>query len=84
MPEALRVTHLVLDVTTTILGLVDTAVPELSAVVEPLTIVRLGLDDFYLNEELSKVKGNDFATQLNAFIKGAEEGAFDLLTLGLG
>ena len=90
VPEALRVTHLVLDVATTILGLVDTAVPDLSPVVEPLvialTVVRLGFDDFYLDikEELLKVKGKDFGAQLHAFLKGAEEGAFDLLTLGLG
>lgn len=90
VPESLRVAHLILDGTTTILGLVDTAVPEFSPIVEPLvialTIVRLGLDDFYvdINEELSKVKGEDFETQLNAFLVGANEGVFDLLTLGLG
>lgn len=90
IPEALKVTHLVLDLETTVLSLVDTAAPVLTPIVEPivmaLTIIRMGIDNYYLDitEELSKVKGKGFGTKVVAFLKGFAKGTFDLLTLGLG
>ena len=90
LPESLKITHLILDVDITILTLVESIVPAAAPVVGPLilasTVVRLGIDDFYLDisEELSKVKGKGFGSKVSAVIKGAGEGAFDALTLGLG
>ena len=90
VPDFLKITHLILDVDITILTLVESAVPEAAPVVGPLIIalavVRIGINDFYLDisEELSKVKGKDVGTKMVAFFKGVGEGLGDFLTLGLG
>ena len=88
-PEALKIAHLVLDVDTTVLTLIETAQPELIPFLEPfiigLTIVRISIDNFYLEiqDELAKVKGKSFGEQVGAFLKGFAEGAADFFTLGL-
>ena len=62
----------------------------IGSIIEPiviaLTVIRIAIDDFYLDikEELDKVKGKDFGTHLVAFLKGFAEGVVDVLTLGLG
>ena len=88
-PLGLKVTHLVLDVTLTVLSLVEIAAPEAAPFIEPfviaLTIVRLTIDDFYndISYELSQVKGKSFGDKVVAFFKGFEEGIADVFTLGL-
>ena len=88
-PLGLKVTHLVLDVTLTVLSLVETAAPEAAPFIEPftiaLTIVRLSIDDFYndISYELSQVKGKSFGEKVVAFFKGFAEGIADVFTLGL-
>ena len=88
-PEALEIVHLLLDVDTTVLTLIETAQPELTAFLEPfiigLTIERMSIDNFYLEigDELSKVKGKGFGKQVGAFLKGFSEGVADFFTLGL-
>ncbi|XP_033647599.1 uncharacterized protein LOC117307061 [Asterias rubens] len=88
-PAFLKITHLILDVETTILTLVETALPPLAEVLEPFiiasTIVRISIDNFYLDiqDELAKVKGKGFGEQVGAFTKGFLEGYADFFTLGL-
>ena len=90
LPESLKIAHLILDVDTTVLTLIESIAPVTAPVVGPLiiasTIIRLGIDDFYLDiqEELSKVEGNDFGTKVGAVLKGSGEAIWDTLTLGLG
>ena len=88
-PESLKIVHLILDVDTTLLTLIETAQPELAPFLEPvvigLTIVRISIDNFYLEieDKLSKVKGKGFGEQVGAFLKGFVEGIGDFFTLGL-
>ena len=88
-PLGLKVTHLVLDVSITILSIVETAVPRAAQYIAPfaigLAIVRLTIDDFYydISYELSQVKGKSFGDKVAAFFKGFEEGIQDIFTLGL-
>ena len=88
-PLGLKVAHLVLDVSITILSLVESAVPEAAPFIEPfaiaLTIVRITLDDFYydISYELSQAKGKPFGDKIVAFIRGFQEGIADVFTLGL-
>ena len=89
-PLGLKITHLVLDVTLAALSIVEAAFPIVAPVTQvlgiALTIIRIAIDDFYLDikEELDKVKGQGFAVQLYAFMKGFANGIVDVLTLGLG
>ena len=89
-PEFLKVAHLVLDVETTLMTLVETFVPVAAPIIEPmiliLTVIRVTIDDFYydMKTEFDKVKGEGFGANFKAFIKGYYEGTFDVLTLGLG
>ncbi|XP_078357676.1 uncharacterized protein LOC144642570 [Oculina patagonica] len=88
----LRVIDLALDVSTTILSLVGTFCPEAEVVTEPLVIVlsiiRMAIDDFYIDimAEMEKVNwkspwaGLEF---LGALVKGFLDGAADFLTGGL-
>ena len=88
-PLALKIVHLILDVSVTILSLVETAFPPAAPFIEPviifLTILRVSIDDFYtdIKEELDKVAGKSFGYQIAAFMEGFGEGAIDFLTLGL-
>ena len=90
LPKLLRIAHLILDVDTTVLTLIESIAPVTAPVVGPLiiasTVIRLGIDDFYLDiqEELSKVEGKGFGAKVGAVLKGSEEGLWDALTLGLG
>ncbi len=88
-PLPLKIAHLTLDVSITVLSLVDAEVPVLIPFIEPLvvalTIVRISIDDFYTDilYEMQQVKGKPFIDQVNAFLKGFNEGKMDVLTLGL-
>ena len=89
-PLGLKIGHLVLDVTLAALSIVEAAFPIVAPITQvlgiALTIIRIGMDDFYLDikEELDKVKGKGFGIQLLAFMKGFANGIVDVLTLGLG
>ena len=88
----LRVIDLALDVSTTVLNLIGTFCPEAEVVTEPLVIVlsiiRMAIDDFYIDimAEMEKVNskspwaGLEF---LGALVKGLLDGAADFLTGGL-
>ena len=88
----LRVVDLILDVDTTVLNLIGTFCPEAEVITEPLvivlSIVRMAIDDFYLDimEEMEKVNwkspwaGFEF---IGALFKGIIEGAADFLSGGL-
>ncbi|KAK3752215.1 hypothetical protein QZH41_002754 [Actinostola sp. cb2023] len=88
----LRVVDLVLDVDTTVLNLIGTFCPEAEVITEPLVIVlsiiRMAIDDFYIDimEEMDKVNwkspwaGLEF---IGALVKGFLEGAADFLSGGL-
>ena len=88
----LRVIDLELDVSTTVLNLIGTLCPAAEVVTEPLVIVlsiiRMAIDDFYIDimAEMEKVNwkspwaGLEF---LGALVKGFLEGAADFLTGGL-
>lgn len=88
----LRVVDLVLDVDTTVLNLIGTFCPEAEVITEPLVIVlsiiRMAIDDFYIDimEEMDKVNwkspwaGLEF---IGALVKGYFEGAADFLSGGL-
>ncbi len=88
-PEFLKVAHLILDIETTILSLVETIAPEAEPFIEPLvialSIIRMTIDDFYtdIKGELDKVKGASFGTKVVAFLKGFGEGIADVFTLGM-
>ena len=83
---------LALDVSTTVLSLVGTFCPQAEVITEPLVIVlsiiRMAIDDFYIDimVEMEKINwkspwaGLEF---LGALIKGFLEGAADFLTGGL-
>ena len=83
---------LALDVSTTVLSLVGTFCPQAEVITEPLVIVlsiiRMAIDDFYIDimAEMEKINwkspwaGLEF---LGALIKGFLEGAADFLTGGL-
>ena len=87
--EGLKIAHLVLDVASTVLNLVETAAPETAPFVEPiiivLTIIRVSLDDFYndISSDLAAVKGKPFGDKVKAFFLGVAEGITDVFTLGL-
>ena len=89
-PLALKITHLGLDFSITVISLIESAFPVAAPILAPislaLTVIRMGIDDFYLDikEEMEKVKGKGFVAHYNAFFKGLQEGVFDFLTLGLG
>ena len=88
----LRVIDLTLDVSTTVLNLVGTFCPLAEVVTEPLVIVlsiiRMAIDDFYIDimAEIEKINwkspwaGLEF---LGALVKGYLDGAADFLTGGL-
>ena len=88
----LRVIDLALDVSTTVLSLIGTFCPAAEVVTEPLVIVlsiiRMAIDDFYIDimAEMEKVNwkspwaGLEF---LAALVKGFLDGAADFLTGGL-
>ena len=88
----LRVIDLALDVGTTVLNLVGTFCPLAEVVTEPLVIVlsiiRMAIDDFYIDimAEIEKINwkspwaGLEF---LGALVKGFQDGAADFLTGGL-
>ncbi|CAH3173964.1 unnamed protein product, partial [Porites lobata] len=88
----LRVIDLGLDVSTTVLNLIGTLCPAAEVITEPLVIVlsiiRMAIDDFYIDimVEMEKVNwkspwaGLEF---LGALVKGFLEGAADFLTGGL-
>ena len=88
----LRVIDLGLDVSTTVLNLIGTLCPAAEVITEPLVIVlsiiRMAIDDFYIDimMEMEKVNwkspwaGLEF---LGALVKGFLEGAADFLTGGL-
>ena len=88
----LRVIDLALDVSTTVLNLIGTFCPAAEVITEPLVIVlsiiRMAIDDFYIDimAEMEKVNwkspwaGLEF---LAALVKGFLDGAADFLTGGL-
>ena len=80
----LDVVHLALDVSTTVGNiLVDTLGPEFEPVVWALSLLRMGIDDFYIDisEELKKAHG--LGGKVLAVFKGIAEGFVDFLTGGL-
>ncbi|CAB3988828.1 iron-regulated -like [Paramuricea clavata] len=88
----LRVVDLVLDIDTTVLNLIGTFCPAAEIITEPLviilSIIRMAIDDFYIDimDEMEKVNwkspwaGLEF---LGALVKGSIEGAADFFTGGL-
>ena len=84
-PLALKITHLGLDFSITVISLIESAFPVAAPILAPislaLTVIRMGIDDFYLDikEEMEKVKGKGFVAHYNAFFKGLLEGVFDFL-----
>ena len=81
---ALDVVHLALDVGTTVANmLVDTLGPEFEPVVWALSLIRMAVDDFYIDitEELKKAHGT--AGKILAVFKGIAEGFVDFITGGL-
>lgn len=86
----LKVTNLVLDVSTTVLTLAEVAFPPAALILEPiiigLTIARMAISDFYCDvvSELDRLpKGANDIQKLAAVLKGLEEGAVDFVTGGL-
>ena len=88
-PFGLKIAHLVLDTAIMRLSVVESLVPEAAPFTEPfiiaLTMIRIGIDDFYMDikQELSQAKGKNFGDKVLAFFKGYEEGIVDVFTLGL-
>jgi Ca2+-binding RTX toxin-like protein len=88
----LRVVDLVIDIDITILNLIGTFCPAAEVITEPLviilSIIRMAIDDFYIDimDEMEKVNwkspwaGLQF---LGALVKGSIEGAADFFTGGL-
>ncbi|KAL6473343.1 hypothetical protein MHYP_G00169040 [Metynnis hypsauchen] len=86
----LEVTNLVLDVSTTVLSIVELAFPPAAIALEPiiigLSIVRMSISDFYCDvvSELDKLpQGAGHFDKMIAVITGLEEGALDFVTGGL-
>ena len=88
----LRVVDLALDVSTTALNLVGTFCPEAEVITEPvvivLSIIRMAIDDFYIDimSEIKKVNWNSpwaGLQFLGALVKGFLDGVADFLTGGL-
>uniref|UniRef100_A0A8C7JS60 Uncharacterized LOC109896219 n=1 Tax=Oncorhynchus kisutch TaxID=8019 RepID=A0A8C7JS60_ONCKI len=86
----LKVSNLVLDVSTTVLSIAEVAFPPAALILEPiiigLTIVRMSLSDFYCDvvSELDRLpKGANDIQKLTAVLKGLGEGALDFGTGGL-
>ncbi|XP_051529257.1 uncharacterized protein LOC127426464 isoform X2 [Myxocyprinus asiaticus] len=86
----LKVTNLVLDVSTTVLTLAEVGFPPAAFILEPiiigLTIARMAISDFYCDvvSELDRLpKGANDIQKMAAVLKGLEEGAVDFVTGGL-
>ncbi|XP_068680311.1 uncharacterized protein [Montipora foliosa] len=88
----LRVIDLALDVSTTALNLVGTFCPEAEVITEPvviiISIIRMAIDDFYIDimSEIQKVNWNSpwaGLQFLGALVKGILDGVADFLTGGL-
>ncbi|XP_071208307.1 uncharacterized protein [Salvelinus alpinus] len=86
----LKVSNLVLDVSTTVLSIAEVVFPPAALILEPiiigLTIVRMSISDFYCDvvSELDRLpKGANDIQKLNAVLKGLGEGALDFGTGGL-
>ena len=88
----LRVIDLALDVSTTALNLIGTLCPEAEVITEPLviilSIIRMAIDDFYIDimSEMEKVNWNSpwaGLQFLGALVKGILDGVADFLTGGL-
>lgn len=84
----LKVIHLVLDVCSTVLKLAAISQPELEPLIQVISIVRMTIDDFYVEivDELSMVnwKGPWAPLEaIGAIIVGIIEGGIDLVTGGL-
>ncbi|KAJ8272595.1 hypothetical protein GJAV_G00091090 [Gymnothorax javanicus] len=86
----LKVTNLVLDVSTTVLTIAEVAYPPAAIVLEPiiigLTIARMAIGDFYSDivSELDQLpKGASDFDKMIAVITGLEEGFVDFVTGGM-
>ncbi|XP_062392942.1 uncharacterized protein LOC134080487 [Sardina pilchardus] len=86
----LKVTNLVLDVSTTVLTIAEVAFPPAAIILEPivigLTIARMSIGDFYCDivSELDKLpRGASDFDKMIAVINGLEEGYVDFVTGGL-
>ena len=88
----LRIIDLGLDVGTTVLSLIGTFCPEAEVITEPaviiLSIIRMAIDDFYIDimAEMQKVNWNSpwaGLEFLGALVKGILDGAADFFTGGL-
>ncbi|KAI1901316.1 hypothetical protein AGOR_G00033050 [Albula goreensis] len=86
----LKVSNLVLDVSTTVLTIAEVAFPPAAIILEPiiigLTIARMAIGDFYCDvvSELDHLpKGASDFDKMIAVIVGLEEGAVDFVTGGL-
>ena len=75
-----------LDTVSQGLSIAGLAFPPLEPVAFVVSIVRMGVDDLYLDikEELDRGKGRGAWEKFQAFMKGFEEGLFDFLTAGMG
>ncbi|XP_035286246.1 uncharacterized protein LOC118234051 [Anguilla anguilla] len=86
----LKITNLVLDVSTTVLTLAEVAFPPAAIVLGPLTIgltvARMSIGDFYCDvvSELDQLpKGAGDFDKMTAVMVGLKEGAVDFVTGGL-
>ena len=81
---ALDVVHLALDIGTTIASmLVDAIGPEFEPVVWALSLIRMSVDDFYIDISTELKKAHGVGGKILAVFKGIAEGFVDFLTGGL-
>ena len=81
---ALSSVHLILDVGTTVANLVvDVLGPEFEPVVWALSLIRMAIDDFYIDIKTELMKAHGTGEKVLAFFKGLGEGLVDFFTGGL-
>ena len=81
---ALDVVHLALDIGTTVASmLVDALGPEFEPVVWALSLIRMSIDDFYIDISTELKKAHGVGGKILAVFKGIAEGFVDFLTGGL-
>ena len=81
---ALSSVHLILDIGTTVANLVvDVLGPEFEPVVWALSLIRMAIDDFYIDIKTELMKAHGTGEKVLAFFKGLGEGLVDFFTGGL-
>eukprot|EP00794_Sanderia_malayensis_P000878 gene878-174_t len=81
---ALDSVHLILDIASTIANvIVDVFGPEFEPIVWAISLVRMSIDDFYIDISSELKKAHGTGDKVLAFFKGLGEGFVDFLTGGL-